>query len=107
MTSPWDDPGAQQWLTHVRKTLIPMLDQSAITISLGPDLGNTDIKFAVELGLSILMDKPILVVALPGRTVPDKLRMIADDVVHCDPHTKAGQAELMEAIMAMQERLAD
>lgn len=105
MTSPWDDPDAQGWIRHVRKTLVPMLDDSAISVMLGPDVGDADVKFAVELGMSILLDKPIMVVALPGRRVPDKLRMIADEIVTADISTEAGQRELHAAITAMHARL--
>lgn len=102
---PWSDPDAQEWIAHVRKTLVPMLEGSSISCMLGPDIGNADVKFAVELGMSILLDKPILVIALPGRKVPDKLRMIADDIVYCDPGTSEGQKDLYEAIEGMHQRL--
>lgn len=105
MSDPWNDPDAQQWVEHVRKTLVPMLDESAISVMLGPDVDDADVKFAVELGMSILLDKPILVVALPGRRVPTKLRMIADELVEADIGTLGGKRRLMEAITAMQARL--
>lgn len=104
MSDPWDDPDAREWVERVRTTLVPMLDESSISVMLGPHVGDADVKFAVELGRSILLDKPILVVALPGR-VPDKLRMLADEIVTADIGTEAGQRELHSAITAMQERL--
>ena len=59
----FDDPGWNAYVTHVRTELIPMLEGSAMTISLAPnDPKGTDIKFAIELGLSIMLDKPIIVV---------------------------------------------
>lgn len=105
MTDPWNDPGTKEWVERVRTTLVPMLDESAISIMLGPDVGSADVKFAVELGMSILLDKPIMVVALPGRKVPDKLRMLADAIVTADISTEAGQRELHAAITAMRARI--
>lgn len=105
MSDPWDSPDAQEWIAHVRKTLLPMLDESAICAVLGPDVGSVDVKIAVELGAMILMEKPILVIALPGRRVPDKLRMVADDIVYADPMSEDGQRQIQEAITAIHERL--
>lgn len=38
-------------------------------------------KFWVELGAMIMLQKPIVVVAVEGRPIPPKLRAIADEIV--------------------------
>lgn len=81
MSTDWaDDPESQAWIRHVLGELVPMIEDSSITVSLIPH-GPTDVKFAVELGLSIMLDKPIVLVVSPGGAVPDHLRRVADDIV--------------------------
>lgn len=96
--SPWDDPGAQQWIGHVRETLVPMLDNSLVTVSLAPPVDSPDIKFAVELGLSIMMDKPLLLVVTEGRPVPTKLQMVADGLVYVDWSDPESQRNLQQEV---------
>lgn len=69
-----------EWETHVRETLIPMITGSAATISLVPR-GGTDVKFAVELGYTLMLDKPLILVVAPGVNVPKRLRRAADAIV--------------------------
>lgn len=94
----WDD-----FVRHVRTDLIQKLDETALVISLIPR-GEVDIKFAVELGLSIMMGKPIIAVALPGAFVPENLRRVVDSVVETDIDTEAGREELQRAISAQLEK---
>lgn len=79
-----ESPEWQAWEAEVRAGLIPMLDKSAMTISLAPK-GPVDVKYAVELGLSIMLGKPILVIATAGVEVPASLRRVADEVLEIDP----------------------
>lgn len=88
---PWEDPEALAWMEDVRKNLVPMLDNSAVSVTMAPPADSYDVKFAVELGMSILMDKPLLLVVPKDRPVPPKLRMVADDIFFidfADPGTK-------------------
>jgi hypothetical protein len=43
------------------------------------------VKFAVELGFSIMLDKPIIAVVAPGTQVPGKLVAVADEIVEGVP----------------------
>lgn len=54
-----------------------------MTISLIPR-GQTDIKFALELGLSIMMDKPIIALVQPGMSIPSGLAAVAAEIVEVD-----------------------
>jgi hypothetical protein len=75
-----NDPEFNEWAARVKRELVPKLEDSACTISLVPE-GETDVKFAVELGLSIMLDKPIILVVRPGTKVPAKLALVAADIV--------------------------
>ena len=58
-----------------------MLLDSAATVSLVPSAESVDAKFAVELGLSIMLDKPLILVVAPGTRIPDRLVRVADAIV--------------------------
>lgn len=77
------DPIFQSWAGRIRRDLIPMLEDSQATISLVPSRGH-DVKFAVELGLSIMMEKPIVAVVTPGMHIPRGLAKVADEIVEVD-----------------------
>lgn len=97
----WDDEltEAQQregdrWVQHIREDTVKKMADSAFVMSIVPS-GETDIKFAVELGLSIMLDKPIVAIAMNGTEVPPGLRRVAHAVIEVpDIDTEAGQVEL-------------
>ena len=97
----WDE-----FVDYTRTKTIENMANSAFVMSLVPE-GKSDIKFSVELGLAIMMDKPILIVARKGVAVPEKLRKVADEVVELteDLDTEAGQVELSVKIRDMSQRL--
>ena len=83
---PWLDPEWQAYVTRTRSELVPMIEGSSIGLSIVPtDPEKVDIKFAVELGLMIMLDKPIIMVIRPNQVLPEKLRKVADDIVVHDP----------------------
>lgn len=83
----------------VTEGLVPRLKDSAVCVTITPDDGSTlDAKFCVELGAMILLDKPILAIVAPGRTLSKKFEAVADKVVHADITTPEGQEILREAI---------
>lgn len=75
-----DDPQAQGFIRGVLEDMVPKLRESMFTLQLVPDDAG-DVKFWVELGASIMFDKPILVILPHGVTCPPKLALIADEVV--------------------------
>jgi hypothetical protein len=77
---PWGDPRTQKWMKHVRETVLPMVEESNAFACIAPQ-GEPDVKFCVELGLGIMLDKPIIVIARARRDVPSKLWMIAEAVL--------------------------
>jgi hypothetical protein len=95
----WDSPEMTEWATHVREELIPMIRKSAVSVLI-PGRRNDDVKFACEVGLSVLLDKPLVVLVAPGAVLPPKLEALAEHVVHADLKTPEGvdvmQAKLRE-----------
>lgn len=89
--------GEEAWAARVLSELVPMIAESYATVSLVPR-GATDVKFAVELGLSIMLDKPVILVVGPGVQVPAKLAKVADGIVEGDSSTEAGRAAIRGAV---------
>jgi hypothetical protein len=92
----FDDPEVRAWAQQVRDELVPMLRDSAATVSIVP-AGKTDVKFAVELGFSIMLGKPIILAITPSMQVPDKLLAIADAVVEIGEHPTPDDARRIQA----------
>jgi hypothetical protein len=92
----FDDPEVQAWARRAAAELVPMLRDSAATVSIVP-AGETDVKFAVELGFSIMLGKPIILAVTPGMQVPDKLLAVADAVVEIGEHPTPDDARRIQA----------
>jgi len=106
----WKDPDVKAWMAEVAENLVPMLAGSDLNVSLvkGGTAAETDVKFAVELGFSIMMDKPILAVVLDGKPIPPKLLKIADGVLNLHDRelgTPVGQEKVSKAIHKMMKKL--
>lgn len=91
----------EQWedfVNHFRTEALEKITESRAFISLVPHEEDVDVKFAVELGAAIMLNKPIIAVAFPGVPVPEKLRLIADHVIEGDIDTEEGQKEVAIAL---------
>jgi len=100
-----NDPDFIKWKKDVQENLIPRIDNSAVTISLMPN-GAPDVKYAVELGLSIMLDKPIIIAVQPGGKIPLKLAKVADEIVEIDLSQSAVSAlRVQEAMNRVIKRL--
>lgn len=101
MTPP--DPFAEIVEAHRIRELEQALASSDVVISAWSPGAETSVKYALELGLSILHDKPIVVVASPGQIVPPRLAQVADMVVFGDLDTPSGAARVQAALAAFLE----
>jgi nucleoside 2-deoxyribosyltransferase len=61
------------------------------------------VKFAVELGFAIMLNKPIIAVLQPGGTLPDKLRLVADEIVYMP--AKRNSAAFTDDVLAALTRI--
>jgi nucleoside 2-deoxyribosyltransferase len=99
-----DEPEFQEWAKEVREGLIPKMADSSAVVSLVPS-GDTDVKFAVELGFSIMLDKPIIAVVQPGSKVPAKLVKVADYIVEADLDSEQGRQRLNQRVIEILEAI--
>lgn len=99
------DPVYQAWAQRIRRELVPMLEDSAASVTLVSPKG-PDVKFAVELGLSIMMEKPIIAVVQPGMKIPKGLAKVADEIVEVDwdGDMERNHASIQAAFQRIQDR---
>lgn len=94
------------WVAHIREDTVAKMVESSFVMSIVPS-GETDIKFAVELGLAIMLDKPIIALAIQGVETPPGLRRIAHAVIEVDDiDTEVGQVELKRQLDRVMAELA-
>jgi hypothetical protein len=78
-------PGRDYW-ERVRRDLVPKVSGSAFAmLCVDMDADAVDVQFATQLGLSVMMDKPLIVVVRPGTKLPAHLVRAADEIVEMDP----------------------
>lgn len=98
--SSWDD-----FVDAFRKDALEKIVDSGAFLSLVPTAEHFDAKFAIELGTAIMLDKPLIVVAMPGAEIPTRLRAIADYVIEEDVDTEEGRQAIADALKSIQEGL--
>lgn len=94
--SPEDREAWDEFVDNFRRDALLKMENSAFVASLVP--GEFDVKFAVELGAAIMLDKPIVAIAMPGARIPDTLRRIAAEVIETDVDTEEGRREIGDAL---------
>lgn len=85
LSNPFDSDEYKAWADTMRERLIPKMEDSAVTLMIAPKMTEKfDIDFAVQIGASILLEKPIILVVDRKRAnqIPPKLAAIADRVIH-------------------------
>lgn len=105
MDDPWGEPEVQEWVQQAEEELVPKMKQSGLMMSLYT--GGYDIKFAVEMGMAILMDKPIILAVMSGVEAPEKLMKVADYIIEADPTTEEGRSRLADKVEEVMKEIAD
>lgn len=90
----FDDPALQAW----SRETVSMLAASAVSLAVYS--GQVDGKLALELGASVLLDKPIIMVVASGSKVPEKVVRVADRIIEADMDDPAGAAERIRAALS-------
>lgn len=98
------DPSDRAWADYTasfRKHVLPGLVHSSYMISLGETVNweTLDLRAATELGLMLLLDKPLIIAVLPGQQISAALRRAAtvtlDNFDITDPATQDRLAEVL------------
>lgn len=103
----WNDPDIQGWLRAVESDLLPKMESSAFALAISD--GRVSADMAVQIGAAVLLDKPLVLLALPGASIPAPLQRVAAAIVRgsmTDPATAAAtKARLSDAITAVMNGL--
>lgn len=98
----WNDPEIKAFLARADDELVPMLRESSMTAALydGPR-DDPDVQHALEIGLSIMMGIPIVIICLNGEEPTGKLAQVADHIIKLEPGefgTPAANERLMRRL---------
>jgi hypothetical protein len=94
-----EDRAWSDFSREFRAEVLPKLLSSAICLSIQSDEDGFDVKQATEIGASLLLGKPVLIVVPLGRTVPPGLRRAADVVIDdWQPGDVASQDRMLTAL---------
>lgn len=88
-----------------RKRTMSHLLSSHIMLAVYDGSEPPPVQAATEIGMMLLMGKPLMLVVLPGIAMPAGLMRAADEIVEADPATDEGQSEITAAIERMTARL--
>lgn len=98
------DEALEGWIRERReRTLKPMVESAAIMqlVPRQPETWETlDVMYALELGASILLGKPVIAIVMPGVEAPPKLLAVADKVIHGEVDTDEGRAHVQAEVDA-------
>lgn len=83
------------FLARAQADLVPKMRASAFTITILD--GQVDMKLALEVGCALLLEKPLLVLAIKGAWVPQRIIDLADAVVRIDDMTTPESKEKVYA----------
>lgn len=102
-----NDPTVKRWAQHVLDDMVPKADASSVCVTLVPTKGDSvgDVQYWVELGYMVCSDKPIMIVVMGDRPVPEHLERVADEIVRLPDGISPGASqELADAIKAFADR---
>lgn len=96
-----NDDFLQDIIQDLHLEVLPQLQESHVALAITD--GELDPQFCLELGAMVMLDKPIIAIVLPGATIPEKLKMVADKIVIADPKTDSGREALQKALIEITE----
>lgn len=96
---PFDNPEWHEHAEHFRTNVLPNIVGSKHCLCIVPETDKFDVKFALEIGAMIMLDKPIVLLVSSERTVPPRLARVADKIIEVDLTTKAGQDATQQRLL--------
>lgn len=94
---PFDHPDWKRYARRFREKVLPDIASSVHVMVLSPE--EPDVKVMLEIGAAILLDKPLILLVPPGRTVLPRLQRVADKVIKIDISTEEGQAATKQRLL--------
>lgn len=109
----WDQAMSQEewdrFEAEVREQVVDKMVDSALVTTLNPAEQEPDVKLAVEVGMTILLDKPMLLIAREGDYIPPMLERVAHAVIRHsgDLASAEGKEELWTALKPFLEEFSN
>lgn len=102
-SNPFEHPDYRRYAKHFWDKVAPQIRGSGYMLTVAPPQNAMDVQMATELGYSILLDKPLIVMVPTGRRefTAKKLLRIADHVIEGDVETEAGRAAMQAKLTAL------
>lgn len=97
--NPFEGDEWEDFVDRVIDGLVPQLRDTTMVASIIPNDMRGDVKFWVELGASIMMNKPIVAVCFNDQPLPPKLAMIVDEVIRVPRGDTVAAADQLEAAL--------
>jgi len=85
------------WLRQMQRDLLPMIEASNCVATIGPG-DHPDAKVAVELGFALLLDKPLVMIRMPDRAIPERLARAADAVIDWSDDSEEMKRRMADAL---------
>ena len=86
----------RELFADAKENIVPQMMRSAFVI--GAMSEEPDLALALQIGLSLMLDKPLVLLAPPGLWLAPRLRALADTVVVGDLKEPGVRERLMTAI---------
>lgn len=100
------DQEIERFFKRFERDVMPQVRGSAMTIGIWD--GKADAKMCLEIGASVLMEKPLVVLVTKGAYLPPKLRLLATEIVEVsypmDEHDKAAIKAALDRVTAELDR---
>lgn len=102
-------PFVREFMEHAEAHMVPKMRASMLAFVIWND--NVDIKLALEVGTAVLLDKPIIVLAVQDEPIPPLLMGLARKVIRGDPLDESVQDrirdEITEAVIDIERQQDD
>lgn len=89
-------------VSHVQVKTLPAMTTSRYVVLMVPET-TPDVRFCVELGLAIMLEKPVVTVLRPGQELPRGLGKVTWRTVRADPRTPEGTTRLAEILAELHD----
>ena len=81
----WEDQDTLIWAKHIKDDVVPKLANSKVVVSVLPETPkDVDVQLAVEIGLSLLFNIPLILLIRPGCQIPRGLEKVVVGVIEVD-----------------------
>jgi nucleoside 2-deoxyribosyltransferase len=90
----------RQFVRHVRESVVPKISDSEVMVSIAESRDDFDVRQAVEIGVAMLLDKPMVLVVPEGRQAPARLVRAADKVIYASVDSEEGRQQILDGLRA-------